>query len=797
MNNRFLSVVIFSCMFFFWSVQTGVGEELLTDDYDTPRQFNIGIVTDGPMIFRSGIVDLFKKEISRMAEGEFIVTFPDSMTVEADSTRRGVNIQIESLLNNPDCDLVVALGLIGSTEILKRKVLSKPVIAPLVFDAELQGAPGDAIGSGVPNLYYVDLGTPFDQELITFRKLVMFKRMALLLDERDVAGVPVLAKLASYLANEHSIKVELIPVGKSVTDVLERIPSDTEAVMVGILWQLTREDMKRLSSGLIDRRLPSFSLGTYDYIESGVMATSVQQNTVEQLARQVAINIQEIMLGEDAGTLPVAFSKRPKLSINMATARAIDVYPSLDYMTGANLINEERDDIGRKVTMQQVVTEALAANLDLAVAEREVAAGSHEVEESRSTLFPQISVGLGGRVIDEDRATYASGNAPEKAITGNVTASQQIYSEASWANFEVAKYSQSGREYLRDSVKLDIIFQATTAYLNVLRSQMIEKVQKDNMQLTQANLDRAQIRLSSGIAGPDEVYRWEAQFANDRQVVLQAESDTFDAMQALNRITNRPLVEEFVVEETDLNDPFMIGGDRLFSELIQRPNNFGKFREFAMEKGLEASPELKAIDAGIAAQERLIVKAGREYWLPTFSLEASVEELISESGAGERDGSGTGLDDTEWQVGVVARLPLFEGGRKGAAVARNRQVLLRLKTERRNTEEQISQSVLQAINNTRASYPSINLSRDRVDAARSNLKLVSDSYALGVKSIIELVDAQNQALRAELDAANVVYNFLIDLMGVQRSMGTFITFLAPEERTMWSNQLKEEFGMRQ
>ena len=754
-------------------------------------EYRIGIITDGPIVPPPDLVGMFTSEIEQMGAGEFTALFPDDMQLEADSSREGVERALDRLLADPTCDMIIMLGFIGSTLALERTEYSKPVIAPLVFDAEMQKAPLEGASSGVQNLLYIDLGVPIDQELILFRRLVDFKRLTLLFDERDIAGVPAAAKLRSYLANEHSLTVHMVPVIDSAEDALDQIPADTEAVMVGPLWRFTNDEINLLASGFNTRQLPSFAMAEFNYLEAGMFATTMQENAAGQLARQVAINIQEILLGEEPGELPVVFSQTQKLAINMAAARAINVYPSLDYMTGARIINEERTDIDRRLTLAEVVAEALAANLDLAEAEREVSAGSFAVNEARSPLLPQVFIGTGASTIDDDRAEAARGVSPENTWTGDLGFSQEIYSDRSWTGYRVEKFSQTGREFSRDSVKLDIIFQSSTAYFNVLRQKTIERVQKENMQLTQANLERAQIRLSSGIAGPDELYRWQTKFANDRQIVLQAESATFDAMQALNRIINRPLQEEFIAEETDLSDPLMMGGDRLFYDLIHNPLYFKAFRNFVVQEGLAAAPELKAIDASIAAQERIIVGARRDYWLPDFTVEGDFQQLFSNSGAGERDSSVTDLDESDWQVGVFARLPLIEGGRKSATLGRNREELEQLKTSSQNVEDRISQLILQALNNTRASYPSINLSRDALDAAKNNLQLVTDSYVQGIKSIIDLLDAQNQALNAELAAANAVYDFLIDLMGLQRSIGTFITFLPTDAKEEWMNRFKE------
>ena len=790
---RFLQSVFYAVAFIlvFSAHQVVFAQEGELEEQPALLQYQIGIVTDGPINIIPDFVSIFKDELLNMAEGEFSISFPDDMLLQADSTRESVRQRLVQLLQNPETDLVLALGTIGSTEALKFTELNKPVVAPFIFDAEWQKAPLTDGGSGRDNLYYIDLQTTIDQQLIDFHKLVPFKKLGLVLDERDIDGVPAFKRLASYLSNEHSISVQLIPAGNSVQKILAEIDDDVQALMVGVLWQFSPDQLKQLSQGLIDKKIATFSLAIYDYVEKGFFATTMPEKAVDQLARQVAINVQEILLGEDPTNLSVVFSKSQKLAINMETARNIGVYPSLDYMTGAILINEERKDIQRRITLPEAVAEAIAANLDLEVARREVSAGSFSVDEARSSLLPQLFIGAGGSVIDDDRAAIGGGTAPEQALTGSLTGALSIYTEDSWANYTVEKYLQEGREFDRNRIELDIILEVSTAYLNVLRSETIERIQKENMRLTQANLDRAQIRLSTGVAGPDELYRWQTEFANDRQIVLSAESSTRDAKQRLNRILHRPLREEFIAQETDFSNPLLIGGDELFYELIHNPLYFEKFNVFALDKGIEFSPELKFLDSAILAQERLLLKAEREYYVPDVTIEGDLSYLFVDGGEGTRDEDFNGLDDTDWQVGVFARLPLYEGGRRSAAKSRNLEQLLQLQTERLATEERVSQRILNELNNTRASYPSINLSRDAVDAARRNLQLVTDSYVEGIKSIIDLLDAQNQALRAELDAANAVYDFLIDLMGVQRSIGIFTTFLPLEERQEWVDRVKQ------
>ncbi len=751
----------------------------------------IGIVTDGPWVRYPGTIDLFKQETIAVADGEFDIRFPDDHILEGNWTVSDINRAIDSLLKNPGVDLIITLGPVSSNEVCKRRDLKKPVIAPFIIDTQIQNLPDKDGASGVTNLSYINSFKNVDRDIQTFRDIVQFNNLTVLVDGFILRAIPELRKRIQDIAHKRSIDVNVVSMEISADEALENLPPSTEAILTTSLMRISPDEFQKLIAGLIQRGLPSYSYWSKDDVELGILASTIPKSTLQHLARGVAVNVLAILQGEDAGSLISAFTVGEQLTINMATARAIDVYPSLSILTEADLLNEDRKDIQRELTLEKAVKEAISANLDLSAAQRNVAAGEQQVVAAKSQLLPQVGIGTQYSVIDDDRALASGGANPERTWTGSATATQLLYSDKVWSNYAVEKYRQTSRVEGREALRLDIIQATATAYLNLLRAKAIERIQKNNLKLTRANLERARVRVSIGIAGPEEVYRWESEIANSRQAVLNAESVTLNAMNALNRLLNRPQHELFIAKEMELSDPLVVVSDRLFFNLVKKPKNFRVFREFMVQQGLEIAPELQQFDADIAARERVLTSAGRDYWLPTFSVQGNVTELLADGGDGERDQALTDLNDTEWSAGVFATLPLFEGGAKGAKFRQTKEELSRLKIERKAIAQRIEQKVHNAINLTRASYPGIQLSQDAADAAQGNLKLITDSYARGIKSIIDLLDAQNLVLVADQREANAVYDFLVDLMSLQRAVGQFDLFLGPEERQAWNQKLED------
>ena len=160
------------------------------------------------------------------------------------------------------------------------------------------------------------------------------------------------------------------------------------------------------------------------------------------------------------------------------------------------------------------------------------------------------------------------------------------------------------------------------------------------------------------------------------------------------------------------------------------------------------------------------------------------------------EGSGlsfASLNSLNWSVGLSATLPVFQGGALRARRSRAQIKLDELNLQAQAARQRIEQRIRSILHKTGASFAGIDLSRDAAEAARRNLELVTDSYRQGVVSIITLLDAQNQALVADLVAANSVFDYLVDLMGVQRAVGRFDYFRSAEDRLAFVEQMDTFF----
>ncbi len=752
----------------------------------------IAIVLDGPEMSAKGYTQLFMEELRQLLSGDYSVQFPKDLVRQGDFSRAGVRQALNAVLNESRADLIVALGLLASREACLRKDLPKPVIAAMILDHEHQKIPFVKGTSGKHNLTYIEMPDTFSEDLRTFSQITPFRQLVLLGGPSLFDAIPKAEYTRPDLVADPDVRISLLKTAGSVEQTLATIPSNADAVYLLPIPEMSMKDHTRLLKGLALKRLPVFSLLGHALVREGALAGLNKADWADRVARRTALNARKILAGQEAGNLPVAISRQAHLMVNMQTARIIGIYPGFNVLTDATLINVEPDDHTRELTLMGVMDEAVLVSLDLAATGRSNAAGEAHVSRARSQLLPHLSAQASGVLIDKDRAESPATPA-QQTLTGSVNLTQVIWSDQTWANLSIEKMRQLRRTLDWEKTRLDVALNAANAYLNVLLAKTQQNILLANLRLSRSNLERAKMRQALGVTGPSEVYRLKSQIAKERSDVMQAATQRKMAEMELNRQLAYSLEQPFQLADVSLDDQVSLLLSPEVRPYAANESTLKKLKQFLVIKGLRASPELMQLDADIAAEKRQLLSARRSFYAPDVTLNGNASHLFEERGAGaDMESAGT-PDDTDWSLSLNLNLPLWEGGGRFADTRGSREILKSLRLQRRATIQRLEQRIRNAVHQAVASYTSIELLKEATQSSKKSFELVSDAYARGTVPLIDLLDAQTTYLQAEQNAANANYQFLLDLMELERSLGGFTFFADKAERDAWISDLQAYF----
>jgi len=733
-----------------------------------------------------GFHDNLRDEVVRVLDIDFDVRTPDELVFTGDGTAASVRAALERALGTGGVELVIASGPLGSREAGLLEERAHPVIGAIILDPDYQGVPMKDGSSGVVNYTYVTTGNILISDLEALARVVDYQQLAVLGSGDYVEALPAEAALPSEFAG---VEVTKVAGARTVDEVLAQVPVDADAVYLLPMTQLTREEIVALIDGFAARDLPVVSFMGEPDVRDGALVGAAPADWPRRVYRRVALAASRIMDGEPVAEIPVSITRDSRLFFNGATATRIGVSPPFEVIIEAVVIGEPFLPGSEEQTLAEVMAQAQAHNRDIAAGEAAVAAGAEQVGVARSVLLPQIGIGLGGSLIDQDSAEFFP-TISERTFSGDAGLTQIIWSDRAWANYTIEKHLQDARVGELDQVRLDVGLEAATAYISVLRAQTRLQIQRQNLTFSRTNLERAEVRVNAGQANRSELYRWQSKIAGEQIRVMDAAVVRRLAYFELSRVLFRPFEERLDLVDVTVDDQFKLVIDPRVDRYIEDPASLEILRDFLVEKGLAWSPEVQQFDAAILAAERAHTAATRSFWSPDIGLAGGVDHVISRGGAGSSFDDPLAPGDTTWNLGVFLSLPLFEGGARSAESRRTSQETYRLQRDREGTEQRIEQNVRSATFEVAGSRLAVDLAHNAADAAARNLELVSDQYTLGRVSLVDLIDAQTNALNSNLAVADAVNDYLLDLMRVERAVGRFMFFVSPEVREVWIRELE-------
>jgi hypothetical protein len=203
-----------------------------------PQVVRVAIVADGPSETGPSLRALFLEEIRAVNRGEFDIQAPAGLQLDADRSLAGVHQAIDRVLADPRTDLVVALGVLASQVAAQRAALPRPVVAAFVTNRGLQHLPYKDGASGKTNLSYVSLDVDIRRDLMAFREIVPFERLAFLIDGTMMEAIPGIRAEVARVARELDVEATQVAVADDAAAALAAIAPDAQAAYVGPLLRM-------------------------------------------------------------------------------------------------------------------------------------------------------------------------------------------------------------------------------------------------------------------------------------------------------------------------------------------------------------------------------------------------------------------------------------------------------------------------------------------------------------------------------------------------------------------------------
>jgi HAE1 family hydrophobic/amphiphilic exporter-1 len=266
----------------------------------------------------------------------------------------------------------------------------------------------------------------------------------------------------------------------------------------------------------------------------------------------------------------------------------------------------------------------------------------------------------------------------------------------------------------------------TTAFYDVLVARELAAIARQDLEQRQRHLDETKKRQSAGTATDYDVLAAQVAAENGRPPVIRAENAIRMAREQLAFLLADPGEVDVKGSLATALEPAPAYEEVLGQALVNRP----ELSEVASTKGIYG--ELVTI-AKSANKPRL-----------DFSASWGQRSL------GLRTMSSRG---TTWNAALVASVPLFDGWRTKGAVAQAQSDLLRLNLDELKLRDGIRLEVRNALNALRESSEIVSALRGTVEQAEKLLFLAEKGFELGVKTRLEVQDAELNVSAARANLA--------------------------------------------
>jgi len=416
-----------------------------------------------------------------------------------------------------------------------------------------------------------------------------------------------------------------------------------------------------------------------------------------------------------------------------------------------------------KLDLEYALAYALDNNFAIRQAKERIRQQEGVILEVRSSQIPNVSASAGYSRNSDD----TSSNGRDHAWSVDITARQLLYAGGGVAA------SVKGQQLALDAAVLalkavinDALVDVRIRFFTVLLTREKIKVQEQNLELLQRQLQDVKNRFEAGTVSNFEVLRAEVAVANAQVPLITARNDYRLAIEELRQSLGYVNTDDKNVTQV----PEFLG------TLEFRPASFDpqgtagatpdQTRELvrsALNIAREQRPDLQRLTA-LAASAEQGVTARRAGYLPSVSAFGSYDWRRAPISS-----TRSSLDG--WTVGLQSSWDIFDGRATAGRVAQARSYLEQSKLALAEAQLTVDVDVRRAISSYQQATELAQASRKVVEQAEEAVRLANARFSAGTATQLDVLTSQVDLTTARLNQLQAFFSYNVAVAVARRAMG--------------------------
>lgn len=414
------------------------------------------------------------------------------------------------------------------------------------------------------------------------------------------------------------------------------------------------------------------------------------------------------------------------------------------------------------LTYEEAVKIALEQNVSLRTQQNELKIAKAERDQSRAEIAPTVSASATGLrakgnffIEQEARTINTSSNNLQAGLNANLNVFSGFYQTNA---IKLYNANYNAQKHLIDRTEQDVIFLVSNQYLSALLSTELLEIAEDNLKTQELLYTQIEAMVEAGSRPKSDLYDQLAIVKERELLVLQAKNTlSNNKMELAITLQQDPTVEISVsTPGWDLEEMrfFQLDVNELYEISMANRSDI---------KQLESN-EIVAQKAVSMSKAAFVPRIGAFYGFSTRYNDQSIRDLTDQ----------LTTDNKRSTYGISLNIPIYSG-------LRNRTQFVTRKVIKENSEintDNLKKTILNDVRNAYQNFMDVKsayeVSIARLEAANMAQTVQQEKYNLGVGSLIELTNANNNHISAAAGNAQARLNLLFQKVVLDYHTGVLL-----------------------